>query len=227
MRILVDRLIDLFKWPVGVFMFLSLPAFIQSFGYFRFFELHYVWLIAGFIFFFICRSMMDKEINQTFEVATHELTHGFFALLTLHKVKSIRVNPDDTGGEMAFAGRGNWLIIIAPYFFPLVALFVMFGISIYTHFAPSNFILNGVLGFFIAQHLDAVGSQIHEKQTDLIKVSYKFCFLFLPSANLWAIGSMLAFNSRSWGGIYDYMRLINYLNNQNWIWAKRFFSELF
>lgn len=127
---------------------------------------------------------------------------------------------------MAFAGRGNWLIIIAPYFFPLVLVCDVRNFNLYA-FAPSNFILNGILGFFIAQHLDAVGSQIHEKQTDLIKVSYKFCFLFLPSANLWAIGSMLAFNSRSWSGIYDYMRLINYLNNQNWIWAKRFFSELF
>ena len=227
MRLLIDRFIDLCKWPVGIFMFLSLPAFIQSFGYFRFFSWPYAWLIAGFIFFFICRSMMDKEINQTFEVATHELTHGVFALLTLHKVKSIRVNPDDTGGEMAFSGRGNWLIIIAPYFFPLVAFVVMIGISVYTHYAPSNYLINGILGFFIGQHMDSVGSQIHEKQTDLIKVSFKYCFLFLPSANLGAIGCMLAFNSRGWAGISDYFRLIDYLNLQNFLWAKRFFSGLF
>lgn len=227
MRVLIDRLIELMKWPVAVYMFLCLPAFIQSLKYFPYLKMNYVWVIAGFIFFFICRSMMDKEMKQTLEVAAHELTHGFFALLTFHKVKSIRVNPDDTGGEMSFEGPGNWLIIIAPYFFPLMAFFVMIGISIYTHYAPSNYILNGILGFFIGYHMDIIGSQIHEKQTDLTKVSYKFCVMFLPSANLWAIGSMLAFNSRSWGGIVDYMRLIDYLNDRNLNWTIKFLSDLF
>lgn len=222
MRILVDRFIDLCKWPVGIFMFLSLPAFIQSFGYFRFLELHYVWLIAGFIFFFVCRSMMDKEINQTFEVATHELTHGFFAMLTLHKVKSIRVNPDDTGGEMAFAGRGNWLIIIAPYFFPLFGLLTMIGISIYTLFAPMNLILNGLMGFVIGYHIDTVASQIHEKQTDLPKVGYYFCAVFLLPANLWMIGSMMAFNSKGWEGIIIYQKLITQLNGRHWDYIMNF-----
>lgn len=227
MRVLVDRLVELTKWPVALYMLLSLPAFLQSFKFFPFMEMRYIWVIAGFIFFFVCATMMDKEMKQTMEVAAHELTHGLFAILTLHKVKSIRVNPDDSGGEMAFEGKGNWLIIIAPYFFPLMAFFAMIGISIYTHYAPSNYILNGLLGFFIGYHLDTVGSQIHEKQTDLPKVSYKFCVMFLPSANLWAIGSMLAFNSQGWKGISMYMRLINYLNEKNWDWTVKFFSDLF
>lgn len=46
--------------------------------------------------------------------------------------------------------------------------------------------------------MDTVASQIHEKQTDLPKVSYLFCAMFLPGANLWIIGSMLAFNSYGW-----------------------------
>ena len=82
------------------------------------------------------------------------------------------------------------------------------------------------MGFFIGYHLDTVGSQIHEKQTDLPKVSYKFCAMFLPAANLWAVGSMLAFNTRGWNGVWIYQNLIGYLNERNFKWVWNFLAKL-
>ena len=208
-------------------MLLSLPAYIQSLYYFKFTNLQYVALFGGFFLFFISRSMMDSSVKSNMEIVAHEMTHAFFALLTLHKVTGIRVEGDNSGGNMSFEGEGNWLIVIAPYFFPLFGFFYMIAFSVYTHFAPSNLILNGVLGFFIGYHLDTVGSQIHEKQTDLPKVSYKFCAMFLPSANLWAVGSILAFNTRGWAGVSLYLDLINYLNVRNWNYVKALLANLF
>lgn len=227
MRVLIDRFIELLKWPVAVYMLFSLPAYLQSFAYFQFTSIRYVALIGGFFLFFISRSMMDSSVKVNMEIVAHEMTHAFFALLTLHKVTGIRVEGDNSGGNMAFEGEGNWLIIIAPYFFPLFGFFFMVAVSVYTHFAPMNLIINGVLGFFIGYHLDTVGSQIHEKQTDLPKVTYKFCAMFLPSANLWAVGSMLAFNSRGWQGVGLYQDLITYLNAKNWNFVVHFLSNLF
>lgn len=227
MRTVIDRFIELFKWPMAIYMLLSLPAYIQSLYYFQFARLPYLILLAGFFLFFISRSMMDASVKTNMEIAAHEMTHAFFALLTLHKVNGIRVNPDESGGNMSFEGEGNWLIVIAPYFFPLFGFAVMIAISIYTLYAPTNWIMFGVLGFFIGYHLDTVGSQIHEKQTDLPKVSYKFCAMFLPSANLWAIGSMLAFNTQSWAGVSKYQDLISYLNGRNLDYVLSFFSKLF
>ncbi|MFR3314195.1 MAG: M50 family metallopeptidase [Alphaproteobacteria bacterium] len=227
MRVLVDRFIELLKWPVALYMLLSLPAYIQSLYYFKFTNLQYVALFGGFFLFFISRSMMDSSVKSNMEIVAHEMTHAFFALLTLHKVTGIRVEGDNSGGNMSFEGEGNWLIVIAPYFFPLFGFFYMIAFSVYTHFAPSNLILNGVLGFFIGYHLDTVGSQIHEKQTDLPKVSYKFCAMFLPSANLWAVGSILAFNTRGWAGVSLYLDLINYLNVRNWNYVKALLANLF
>ena len=149
-------------------------------------------------------------------------SYAFFALLTLHKVKSLRINPDDSGGNMSFEGGGNWLIIIAPYFFPLFGLLTMIGISIYTLFAPMNLILNGLMGFVIGYHIDTVASQIHEKQTDLPKVGYYFCAVFLLPANLWMIGSMMAFNSKGWEGIIIYQKLITQLNGRHWDYIMNF-----
>lgn len=226
MRILIDRFIELLKWPVAIYMLVSLPAYIQSLYYFKFTSIPYVALFAGFFLFFISRSMMDSSVKANMEIVAHEMTHAFFALLTLHKVTGIRVE-GDAGGNMSFEGEGNWLIVIAPYFFPLFGFFYMIAVSVYTHFAPSNLIINGVMGFFIGYHLDTVGSQIHEKQTDLPKVSYKFCAMFLPGANLWAIGSMLAFNTQGWSGVLRYRQLISYLNGRNLDWFTHLLNNLF
>ena len=122
MRVLVDRFIELLKWPVALYMLLSLPAYIQSLYYFKFTNLQYVALFGGFFLFFISRSMMDSSVKSNMEIVAHEMTHAFFALLTLHKVTGIRVEGDNSGGNMSFEGEGNWLIVIAPYFFPLLSL---------------------------------------------------------------------------------------------------------
>lgn len=227
MRVLMDKSLELIKWPLAIYMLLSLPAFLLSFKQFPYVSPHYLAMIAGFMFFFFSRTMMDSTMRQSMETIAHELTHAFFALLTFHKIGSVRVNPDDSGGAMSFEGQGNWLITIAPYFFPLFGFCVMIGVSIYTHLAPTNYVINGILGFFVGYHLDTVGSQIHEKQTDLPKVSYKFCVMFLPAANLWAIGSMMAFNSRGWDGVWLYARLINYLNGKNWDFVVNLLGTIF
>jgi hypothetical protein len=70
-------------------------------------------------------------------------------------------------------------------------------------------------------------SQIHDKQTDLPKVSYLFCVLFLPAANMLMVGSMLAFNTRGWDGVVKYNELIAYLNHKNLNMVLSFLDNLF
>lgn len=210
-----DKLINMLKWPVAIYLLFTVPAFLQSLEAFKFSELKYLAMFGGFFMFFIARSFMDSSVRTGMEVLAHELTHAFFAFITFHKVRNISINPDDSGGAMAFEGEGNWLIVIGPYFFPLFGLVAMITVSIYTMFAPMNLLLNVVMGFIIGYHMDTVGSQIHEKQTDLPKVGYWFCAVFLPPANMWMIGSMMAFNSKGWQGVWLYQDLIGYLNSRN------------
>lgn len=211
MTSLIDRGVELFKWPIAVYMLVSLPALLESIDFFSFANFKFLALGAGFFMFYIGRTMSDASVRTSMQVIAHELTHSFFALLTLHKVKHITLNPDDTGGEMGFEGKGNWLIIIAPYFFPLFGLCYM----IFMTFMPENLIFNGIFGYFLGYHTDTVCSQIHPKQTDLPKVGYPFCFLFLPGANCWIIGFFLAFNSKGWEGFSLYFGLINKIIGQN------------
>lgn len=165
--------------------------------------------------FFVSRSMMDSGVKTSMQIIAHELTHSFFALLTLHKIKHIRINDDNSGGSMGFMGEGNWLIIITPYFFPLFCVCYMLAIGFYMKAASLTWVFSTVLGYFIGYHMDTVSSQIHDKQTDLQKVGYGFCLTFLPGANLWMIGSMLAFNSNGWESFRLYQQLIFKLNLNN------------
>ncbi|MBQ9234959.1 MAG: M50 family metallopeptidase [Alphaproteobacteria bacterium] len=220
MHKIADKFVELLKWPVAVGLFLSLPAFIKSVDAFNLANIRYIALFAGFLFFFVARTMMDASARTTMEVLAHEMTHAFFAVLTFHKVKGLRINPDDSGGSMSFEGDGNWLIIIAPYFFPLLGMITMIIISFYQMFAPMNVLINGVYGFMLGYHIDTVCSQIHEKQTDLPKVGYPFCAVFLPPANFWMVGCMMAFNSRGWEGVWMYTGLI-------WDLDKKYLGYLF
>ena len=211
----MDRIIGLLKWPAAVWALWSVPAFFQSLEYFDFKTLKFVALFGGFFLFFVARTSMEASIRTSMQIIAHELTHSFFAVLTFHKVKHIRIEEDNSGGSMGFEGEGNWLIIIAPYFFPLFCFFFMVGVGIYMKFAALNWIVSVVFGYFIGYHVDTVASQIHEKQTDLPKVSYLFCAMFLPGANLWIIGSMLAFNSYGWDSFFKYQELMARLNAEN------------
>jgi hypothetical protein len=217
---LIDRLVNLLKWPAALYMLVSLPALISSIDYFRWGTLSFLAFGAGFFMYFLGRTMMDSSVRTSMQIVAHELTHSFFAVLTLHKIKHIRVNPDGSGGEMGFAGEGNWLIVIAPYFFPLFGMFYMIAVG----FFPLGYIFNGLLGYFLGYHTDTVASQIHEKQTDLPKVGYPFCLTFLPGANLWVIGLFLAFNAKGWGGMHRYFDLVNHLT---WQYVCQTFSRLF
>jgi len=70
-------------------------------------------------------------------------------------------------------------------------------------------------GYFVGYYVDTVISQIHDKQTDLKEVGYPFCCAFLPGANMWVFGSLLAFNSKSWAGFVAYQDLLWQLSKAN------------
>ncbi len=216
---IIDSILNLIKWPIAIVSFWSIFAFYQSIEYFNFATLKFVALIGGIIFFFSAKATMDKEVKTSMEIIAHELTHAFFALITFHKVKHIRVSPDNSGGSMGFEGSGNWLIILAPYFFPLFCFGFMLIAGFVTNIGNISWVINVIFGYFIGYHIDSVASQIHPKQTDLPKAGYFFCLAFLPGANFWAIGTMFAFNSNGWSSAFRYQTLIwrQNINNLNWL----------
>ncbi len=123
-------------------------------------------------------------------VLEHELTHTIFAVLTFHKVVGLCAT-EKNGGIMGFVGgKGNWLIDLAPYFFPTLGVIV----SIMLHFANDSYddILIAILGFFIMYHIHSTIKEFSFKQPDIQEAGVIFSILFLPGANLLALIYLLS-----------------------------------
>ena len=123
----------------------------------------------------------------TFE---HESTHALFALLTWHRIVGFRTSVG-RGGEVRFIGRGNWLITVAPYFFPTAAL-LLFLIAFFLPFPGlpwQGFLLGAALGY----HVASTYRETNRDQTDIKELGFTFCWLFLPAANLAVVGLLVSF----------------------------------
>ena len=119
-----NLLLKIVKWPVALAslasLFFLLPALNESpLAKLSIADLHWLaWGAGGYLVAWqlIFRRRFAGSYFSTFE---HELTHAIFAWATLHRVTGLTVTWQN-GGECRFegSGGGNWLISIAPYWFP-------------------------------------------------------------------------------------------------------------
>ena len=219
---IIDLILKILKWPVAVFLLLSIPALLQSYDYFNFRNIKFYAMGAGVLFYVLTILMAGYNNCHTMQVVSHELTHIFFAHLTFHNAGRVRINPDGSGGSMIVKGGGNWLISLAPYFFPLFAFLYMLVMPTLLKISNESWMVYAVYGYFIAYYWATVLEQVHPKQTDIIKEGYIFSIIFIVGANLYTTGMMLAFNSKLWAGIDVYLRLVMKLN----IETMRYFASL-
>jgi hypothetical protein len=136
------------------------------------------------------RWLGNSRIGRFLLTLEHESTHALFAMVTWHRIIGFRASLG-RGGEIRFLGRGNWLITIAPYFFPTAAL-LLFLIAYLLPFPGlpwQSFLLGVALGY----HIVSTYRETHRDQTDLQTVGMTFCWLFLPAANLAVVGLLISF----------------------------------
>lgn len=142
---------------------------------------------AGFILFILFWRIFKRSLQVvcTFE---HELTHLVFGLLFLKRPHSFVVTRHN-GGSVTLSG-GNFIITLAPYFFPTVSyLLLPFAYLIPKEAMPLFF---AALGASVAFHLVSTWAELHWRQTDLHEAGILFSSIFLPVANLIFYGALAA-----------------------------------
>jgi len=140
--------------------------------------------------------------GSAFSTLEHELTHALFALMTFHWVTSIRTSWDD-GGVMHFRGRGNWLIFLAPYFFPTLTVAVAVGSLFH-----SGEWLPHAMGATWAYHVTSTWKETHWEQPDLKEAGRVFALVFLPGANLVCMGALLAIAMGGWSAAHVFLNSV-------------------
>ncbi|MAW51196.1 MAG: hypothetical protein CME01_00050, partial [Geminicoccus sp.] len=147
-------------------------------------------IIGGWIYFWLWKHFFRKRAwGSMISTLEHELTHALFGILTFRMIRSLNVTWNQ-GGHVTFPGRINWLILIAPYWFP-TATFVIF-IALFLTSASMSPAWSAALGVSVSYHLTSTWIETHAEQSDLRRSGFGFCTCTLPFLNVWAYGVVIA-----------------------------------
>lgn len=153
---------------------------------FWFFSLGAVlWLIA---FFGLPRPIV-------FYVFGHELTHALWVWLMGGRVSRFRVGRE--GGHI-LTDKNNFVIALAPYFFPLYSILVLalYGaLSLFMDMQPYGRLLFALLGVTWAFHFTFTCWMIPKNQSDLRDNGTIFSLVFIYLINLLLLSAMLSIAS--------------------------------
>ena len=189
----IDRLINFLKWPIAFLSSLNL--------WFLFFKdvsliletlngSHQNFWIGLLVYLVVWRIFLaSKLFGSWFPTFVHECVHVLFAILTLHRVTDFSVSLNKGGHVQYVGGVGNWLIVIAPYFFPLATLMAIAIESAYPLSGKRSLVLGACFGF----EMIYVWRQIHPNQSDFQMVGLPFVWSFLPGAILFGYGILLSY----------------------------------
>src|SRR5207244_526162 len=126
----------------------------------------------------------------------HELTHVLWVWVMGGRVSKFRVSRD--GGHIV-TNRSNFLIALAPYFFPLYSILAIatYGVlSIFYNTQPYGRLLYAVIGATWAFHLVFTCWMIPKNQTDLQDHGTFFSIVIIYLINLILLSVMLVLASR-------------------------------
>jgi hypothetical protein len=189
----LDQLLGWLKWPAAVVAFICLPGLVYA----LYFVVRGVaaqpgnfmpFLVGAGVYAAFFVGFASRRVGL-WTVVEHEVTHVLFAWATFHRV--VGFSAMRSGGHVRYIGRGNWLIAIAPYFFPTLTLLVIALLSV----LPPHHVALGaiVLGASVAHHVVSTWLEAHRHQSDLREVGWLWTWMFLPSINAFVLGIVLAY----------------------------------
>jgi len=204
---LINHILEAIKWPVAAFCLIILPFSVVALSDSKIIGEVFSnngAIVAGFsiylvVWFFYFSRPSAGSFFSTFE---HELTHAIFAWATFKKVTGLTATWRE-GGVCSWEGGENWLIFIAPYFFPTLML-----VPIVLSFVVKREYFEAVeimLGAVMAYHMTSTYLETHSNQTDLQETSFLFAFLFLPTANIMVYTTALIYFVRGPKEASDYV----------------------
>jgi hypothetical protein len=203
----IDRVFAWIKWPIAILALLLLPstaiALLHLAGRIVATPLPMSMFALGLAVYLALWWWLFRYSRFTFFMTLeHELTHALFAALTFHRVKGLRVTLT-RGGQVTYVGEGNWLISVAPYFFPTLSLVLILV------FAAIPVRMSGlddvIVGASFAYHLTSTWRETHSGQSDIKKTGIWFCGAFLPTANMVTVGIVLAFAHARTAGVTQFL----------------------
>jgi len=203
----IDRVVEWTKWPAAVFALASLPCTINATaqGAWNYLSspIYLISFFAGLgLVWFASRTDLSKSIVvKTLFRWMHDASQYVIATIMLHPVVAIRRKQrSPSESRVRWLGKGNWIMLVAPYLIPLSAvLFWLLGLLL---ISPLRSFL---LGTGLGVHGLYVVHQWTHGTPELTRLGSRFCWLFLPAANLAMAGLVFAFAIQGFSGASQFL----------------------
>ena len=205
--------IALLLLPVAVSLGMALARVLAASG-----GADVVWvpLLAGAACWFVIFLMLPKPM--WIYVCGHELTHALWTLLFGGKVKKLKVS--SSGGHVVVT-KSNFLVVLAPYFFPLYAALVVLVFllgNLIWDWRPWLVWFHLALGAAYAFHLTLTWHVLQTEQSDITSQGWLFSgvIIFLGNAGLLLAGVPLITQKAGLGPAFgwwwtDFLALLHWL----------------
>ncbi len=126
------------------------------------FQHHGFWYFS--ISFLFSAVIFNIKLRQSSFYGTmkHELCHWLFSVITFRKPAAFNIHQHG-GGQYAYYGKRNYLIVLSPYFFPITTFFLL---ALHLFFVrPSNFYFT-LIGISLAFDVISMLKDYHFQQSD-------------------------------------------------------------
>ncbi len=200
----IDRLVELTKWPAALFAVLTIPLSFYAWGKLFYQVQTYpgyflMFAIGVGLFVLLARTTLAQTafVRRVVELE-RDLTQSILAFAMLHPVVGYGKN-QTKGSRVRWLGRGNWIMLAAPYFVP-TATVILWLVSLILFQSLRSL----VLGFGISYHVTAVAIQCRTGTSETRRLGRKFCWMFLPAINFLVAGLVAAYSLNGLGGIGDF-----------------------
>ncbi|MBI5573908.1 MAG: hypothetical protein HY919_05080 [Elusimicrobia bacterium] len=150
-----------------------------------------IWFLTGFVIFFTV--FLIKSVPGHVYVFGHELTHAFWTILFRGKIKEFKVSSKN--GSVVTT-KNNFLISLAPYFFPIYTFLIIFIFYILAFFLPvSKYIewLFFFVGISYSFHIFLNFESLSIGQSDVKKTGKIFSYIIIAILNIIIAVAVLKF----------------------------------
>ncbi|HXC65034.1 MAG TPA: M50 family metallopeptidase [bacterium] len=135
------------------------------------------WFAGGFVLYLLVQVFFWRPLFLY--VMGHELTHALAAVLQGGQADDLRVS---TKGGMVKVNRSNFIVNLAPYFFPIytAAACAIWAVAA-DRFKPA---LSGLVGLTLAFHFALTFYSLKQHQSDITEVGWLFAIPLIVSLNV-------------------------------------------
>ncbi|MGB9601917.1 MAG: hypothetical protein ACPMAG_03915 [Limisphaerales bacterium] len=147
-------------------------------------NLNTVWapILAGVACWLVIYILLPKPM--LLYVFGHELTHAFWTLVFGGRVKRLRASAK--GGHVVVT-KDNFVVFLAPYFFPFYAFIIVVAYAIGSAFydlQKYRAVFHLLLGMAYAFHITFTISVLQTKQSDILSQGRVFSWIIIAIGNL-------------------------------------------